>query len=294
MSWRTVILAKEAKLSLRMEHLIVSGETVNRIPLDEIGFILIENPNIQLTGHLINALSEHHIVTIICDAKMKPASVVNSVYGHHRQSRLIATQATWEEERKGFLWQEITKQKIENQRRLLVHLRKEGSEELSNFRDQVEVFDTTNREGHAAKVYFNRMFGQDFSRGLDEPRNWALNYGYVVLHSLIARQIVSKGYLTELGIFHANEFNQMNLASDFVEVFRPLVDYIVHEQIKDAFGKDEKRTVLKMLEYKVQIRNSKQYLQAAVQLYLDSCLQYLNDGQKAKLLFPILEFSKMR
>jgi CRISPR-associated protein Cas1 len=162
------------------------------------------------------------------------------------------------------------------------------------FRDQVEVFDTTNREGHAAKVYFNRLFGQDFSRSLDEPRNWALNYGYVVLHSLIARQIVSRGYLTEIGIFHANEFNQMNLASDFVEIFRPLVDHIVHEQITDTFGKEEKRRVLKMLEYKIQIRNSKQYLQTGSQLYLDSCLQYLNDGEKEKLLFPVFDFPKMR
>lgn len=294
MSWRTVILSKEAKLSLRMEHLIISGETVNRIPLEEIGFMLIENPNIQLTGHLINALSEHRIVTLICDAKMKPATVVNSVYGHHRQSRHIAMQASWLEERKGYLWQEITKQKIENQRRLLLHLKKEGTEELGMFRDQVEAFDATNREGHAAKVYFNRLFGPDFSRGLDEPRNWALNYGYVVLHSLIARQIVSRGYLTEIGIFHANEFNQMNLASDFVEVFRPLVDYIVHEQITDTFGKEEKRMVLKMLEYKIQIRNSKQYLQTGAQFYLDSCLQYMNDGEKMKLLFPVLEFPKMR
>ncbi|ANU10859.1 CRISPR-associated protein Cas1 [Planococcus antarcticus DSM 14505] len=294
MSWRTVILAKEAKLTLRMGHLIVSGETVNRVPLEEISFLLIENPNIQLTGHLINALSHHHIVTLICDANMKPSSVVNSVYGHHRQSRIIAQQATWTEERKGMLWQEITKQKIENQRQLLIHLKKEGIDELSMFRDQVEVFDTTNREGHAAKVYFNRLYGQDFTRSIDEPRNWALNYGYVVIHSLIARQIVSRGYLTELGIFHANEFNQMNLASDFVEVFRPLVDYIVHEHITDTFGKDEKRKVLKMLEYKVQIRNSKQFLQAAVQVYLDSCLQYLNDGHKEKLLFPILDFPKAR
>lgn len=294
MSWRTVILSKEAKLSLRLEHLIISGETVNRIPLDEIGFLLIENPNIQLTGHLINALSEQRIVTLICDSKMKPATVMNSVYGHHRQSRHILKQMAWPAERKGLLWQEITKQKIENQRRLLLHLNKEGSEELALFREQVEVFDTSNREGHAAKVYFNRLFGQGFMRDLDEPRNWALNYGYVVLHSLVARQIVSRGYLTEVGIFHANEFNQMNLASDFVEVFRPLVDHIVHEQITDTFGKEEKRKVLKMLEYKILIRNSKQYLQTGSQVYVDSCLQYLNEGQTSKLLFPVLEFPKMR
>lgn len=294
MSWRTVILSKEAKLSLRMGHLIISGETVNRILLEEIGFLLIENPNIQLTGHLINALSEHRIVTLICDTKMKPATVVNSVYGHHRQSRHIVEQASWSENRKGQLWQEITKQKIGNQCSLLLHLKKEGVAELEMFRNQVEEFDTSNREGHAAKVYFNRLFGSGFSRGEDEPKNWALNYGYVVLHSLIARHIVSRGHLTEIGIFHANEFNQMNLASDLVEIFRPLVDYIVHEQITDTFGKEEKRKVLKMLEYKIRIRNSNQYLQTGCQLYVDSCLQYLTDGQKSKLMFPELDFPKMR
>lgn len=294
MGWRTVILSKEAKLSLRMEHLIISGESVHRILLEEISIVLIENPNIILTGHIINALSAYKIVTIVCDTRMKPATVLHSVYGHHRQSKNIWKQVEWQDDHKGNLWRVITQQKILNQEKLLAFLKKDGVEELQKFRNEVELYDSSNREGHAAKVYFNRLFESDFTRSLDEPRNWALNYGYTVLHSLIARHIISRGYLTEVGIFHSNEFNQMNLASDLIEVFRPIVDFIVHEKIQDSFGKEEKRIVLKMLEYKITIKNAQQYLQTCVQIYIDNCIQYLNEGDASKLTFPVIDYQKMR
>lgn len=290
MSWRTVILSKESRLSLRMKHLMISSDTVVKIPLNEIAVLMIENPNIVLTGHIINALSNYKITTIICDSKMNPSSVIHSVYGHHRQSKHIRKQFEWWTERKGVLWQEITKQKILNQSKLLAMLNKDGAEELKSFSEQVDVHDATNREGHAAKVYFNRLFGTGFYRDDEEPRNWALNYGYMVLHALIARQIVSKGYLTEIGIHHINEFNQFNLASDLIEVFRPLVDFIVYENISDTFDKEDKRKILKLLEYKIQIRNSQQFLQQCIQIYLESCIQYLNEGDLSKVYFPYLQY----
>lgn len=276
-----------------MEHLMISSETVVKIPLNEIAVLMIENPNIVLTGHIINALSSYKIATIICDSKMNPSSIIHSVYGHHRQSKHIRQQVEWTTDRKGILWQEITKQKIFNQSRLLTLLNKEGAEELKAFIDQVEVHDTTNREGHAAKVYFNRLFGHGFHRACEEPRNWALNYGYMVLHALIARQIVSKGYLTELGIHHINEFNQLNLASDLIEVFRPLVDYVVYENINGTFNKEDKRKLLGLLEYKISIRKSQQYLQQCIQIYLDGCIHYLNGGDMDKVNFPFIQYESL-
>ena len=78
---------------------------------------------------------------------------------------------------------------------------------LSGYTEQIELADTTNREGHAAKVYFNALFGMEFTRSADIAINAALNYGYSMILSAFNREISANGYLTQLGIFHNNMFN---------------------------------------------------------------------------------------
>lgn len=56
MSWRTVIIASQAKLDCKMGFLVVRGEETKRIVIDEIATLLIENPAVFLTGCLIEAL----------------------------------------------------------------------------------------------------------------------------------------------------------------------------------------------------------------------------------------------
>lgn len=294
MTWRTVILTKESKVSLRMNHLMVTAEDIVKIPIVEIGIVIIENPNIVLTGHILNALSENKITTIICDQKHIPAAFIHTIYGHHRQSKNLQQQFNWQDERKGMLWKEIIRQKIFNQGRLLFYLEKEGFEELKEFINCVELHDLTNREGHAAKVYFNRLFGKDFIRGNEDAINWGLNYGYSLLHALITRQIVSKGYLSEIGIHHINEYNQFNFSSDLIEVFRPIVDFIVFRHIDNYFGKEEKRKITEMLNQKIFMRNGEHFLSQAIQIYIDNCIHYLNTGDEEKLLFPDIRFENIR
>lgn len=287
MTWRTIILSSDAKLSLRMNHLVVASEEVVRVPLDEIGTVIIENPNIVLTGHLINALSEHRITTILCDTYHNPKSHVNLIYGHHRQSKIIKEQFEWADDVKAHLWKKIVKQKIYNQQQVLRGYYKER--EFIQFDDYisgVQLGDATNREGHAAKVYFNQLFGRGFSRSFEEPINWALNYGYSLILSLFNRTIVSKGLLTEVGVHHTNQFNQFNLASDFMEVYRPLVDYIVRKHVDDYFGPKEKRVLIEMFNEKVLIRKSNQYLPNSVSLYVDGLTKYLKTGDENNIQFP--------
>lgn len=293
MTWRTVILTRESKVSLRLNHLIVTSEEVSKIPLSEIGVVIIENPNIMLSGHILNALSENKIMTLLCDQQHNPAAFLLPVYGHHRQSKILKSQFGWLDEQKGALWQKIIKEKIMNQARLLDYFNKNGYDELSFFSKQVENHDSTNREGHAAKVYFNRLFGNQFYRGYEDVQNWGLNYGYSILHSLFARHIVSKGHLTEIGIHHTNEFNQYNLASDLMEVFRPIVDFIVATNISECFGKEERRSITNMLQYKIFIRNGEQFLSQCIQIYLEGCLHYLNTGEENRLFFPAIEFDRI-
>lgn len=292
MSWRTVILSNESKVSLRMNHLIVAGETIATIPLDELGVLLIENPNITLTGHVVNTLADKKVTTIICDKKHYPSTVMHSVFGHHRQSKKIKEQFAWPEERKNILWRELIKNKIINQQRLLDYFDLAGADAMSELINDVQLGDRTNREGVAAKQYFIALFGIEFTRSSEDVQNWALNYGYSIIHSLFSRQLIGKGLLTELGIHHSNEYNSHNLASDFMEVFRPLVDFIVYQYIRGQhFGKDERRKVIKLMEYKVWIRDGNYYLNQCVQIYLDQMVAFMNTGDEKYLKFPQVDYA---
>lgn len=286
MTWRTVVLTKDSKLSLRLDHLVITSDEVVTIPLSEIGQVVIENPNIVMTGHILNALSKYKITTILCD-KYLPCTHFNLVYGHFRQVKIIKDQISWQDIRKDVLWQEIIKHKIKNQKSILVHFYPgETFHNFDNYISQVELADETNREGHAAKVYFNQLFGMDFIRGMDTPINWALNYGYSLLLSLFTRIITTKGLLTEIGIHHRNQYNHYNLASDFMEVYRPLVDLIVKEQVEDEFTQEKKRELLDVFNKKVLIRQQKQYLTNSIEVYVDSLIKYMDKGEKAHLKFP--------
>src|SRR5690625_14808 len=293
MTWRTVILTKDSKISLRLDHLIVEDEKVTTVPLTEIGQLIIENPNIIMTGHILNALSKYKITTIICDERHLSYAQVNLIYGHIRQTNVIKKQFNWEDEQKELLWKYIIKQKIYNQKKLLQSWYGGNYEILSNYISQVEIGDETNREGHAAKVYFNELYGKDFIRGRDDPINWALNYGYSLIHSLLTRVIITKGLLTEIGIHHHNQFNQYNLASDFIEVYRPLIDYIVKKNINNSFERKHRRKLINVFNKKVLIRNSRQYLANSVEIYVDGLIRFLNEGEKGALYFPTMIYKEM-
>jgi CRISPR-associated endonuclease Cas1 subtype II len=139
--------------------------------------------------------------------------------------------------------------------------------------------DFTNREGHSAKVYFNAIFGLDFCRRSEDLINSALNYGYAIVLSAFNREIVSSGYLTQLGIFHKNEYNMFNLSSDLMEPFRILVDRVVINMKLEKIGPEEKLSLVNILNYKVLINNKKQYLTNAISVYCKSVFDALNKNK---------------
>lgn len=287
LSWRTVILTKDSKISLRLNHLVIHSDETITIPLSEIGQLIIENPNIVMTGHILNALSDHKITTIICDNKHLPFTQINLIYGHHMRAKMIKSQLEWENERKDLLWQEIIKTKILNQKLVLEYFFPEKSfTKFDEYAEQVQLNDYTNREGYVAKVYFTHLFGKDFIRGNESPINWALNYGYSLLLALFTRVIITKGLLTEIGIHHRNQFNHYNLASDFMEVYRPLIDFIVKEVRVEQFDRTVKRSLVNVFNKKILIKGKKQYLSNSAEIYVDSLIDFMNTGDLAKLNFP--------
>lgn len=288
MTWRTVVLAKNSKISLRLNHLVVTNDSVTTIPLSEIGQVVIDNPNILMTGHILNALSQYKITTIICNEKHIPFSHINLIYGHFRQVKVMKEQLNWQPIHKANLWQHIVQHKIKNQQAILNDIYQKDFNKFDKYIEDVELNDDTNREGHAAKVYFNELFGKGFIRGSDTPINWALNYGYSLLMSVFTKVIVTRGLLSELGIHHHSQYNHFNLTSDFMEVYRPIVDMIVKKTIHDEFGPMEKQSLLDIFNYKVMIRKKKQYLTNSIEIYIDSLIEYLNNGKVDKLSFPTI------
>lgn len=139
--------------------------------------------------------------------------------------------------------------------------------------------DATNREGHAAKVYFSALWGMTFSRREESVENGSMNYGYAIILSACNREIVSSGYSTQLGIFHDNTFNPFNLGCDLMEPFRPLVDYKVLSMKPKQMGKEEKAQLVNVLNEKVRIANRKTTVSQAIGIYCRSVLTALEEGK---------------
>ena len=154
---------------------------------------------------------------------------------------------------------------------------------------EIEPGDKTNREGHAAKVYFNALFGMDFSRTQENNVNAALNYGYSILLSVFAREIVANGYSTQLGLFHSNMFNHYNLASDLMEPFRPFVDHTVRHMDLNGFDHEEKMRLVRILNRKVIVAEQEQYMLNAIKIYAKSIFEALNENDISQAKFPYYE-----
>ncbi len=286
MSWRTVVISSRCKLDLKMGYMVVRGEDVKRIFLDEIAILVIENPAVSLTGCLLEALVSQKIRVIFCDAKRSPMAELAPYYGAHDSPRKIRAQMSWGAELKRMVWAEIVSEKIRRQAEFLEELKRaRESAMLREYIAQIQPGDATNREGHAAKVYFNGIFGMDFTRSEDTAVNAALNYGYSVILSAFNREITACGYITQLGIFHDNMFNHFNLSSDLMEPFRILIDRVVVKMPLEKFETVHKRVLWDVLNKYVLIEGKRQTVLNAIKIYTKSVFDALNDGDLANIRF---------
>ena len=289
MSWRIVVISKRAKLDLQLGQMVVRGEEVTKIVLSEISTILIESTAVSLTTSLIAELAKRKIKVIFCDEKRNPSCELVNYYGSHDTSNKIRKQIAWKQNTKEAVWTEIVTEKIRKQKELLKLLGKEESGLLGSYLREIAWNDRTNREGHAAKVYFNALFGLDFTRTEDNVINAALNYGYSIILSAFTREVVMNGYITELGIFHDNMFNQFNLASDLMEPFRVLVDRQVLTMPLEEFEHEEKMQFVNIWNQEVQIDGKVQYVNNAIKIYCKSIFDALNEDDSALIRFYRIE-----
>ena len=285
MSWRIIVISKRAQLDLQLGYMVVRSEEVTKVVLSEISTILIESTAVSLTTSLLAELTRRKIKVIFCDEKKNPSSELISYYGNHDTSNKIRKQIAWRKNTKEAVWTEIVTEKIRKQKELLEIMGKEEAELLSSYLKEIVWNDTTNREGHAAKVYFNALFGLDFTRTEDNNINAALNYGYSIILSTFTREIAVNGYITQLGLFHDNMFNQFNLSSDLMEPFRPLVDQLVVELKPEKFETEEKRKMLELLNKEVEICGKMEVVTNAIKIYCRSVFDALNDRDISLIRF---------
>ena len=288
MGWRTVIVNTHSKLSYKNNHLIFKDATrTEMIHLSEVDILLLETTDIVLSTMLIKRLVDENILVIFCDDKRLPTAHLMPYYARHDSSLQISRQIDWEEAVKAEVWTHIISQKILNQS---IYLSScgfiEKSQSVMNLYHGLELFDPSNREGHSARIYFNTLFGNDFNRDLDNDINASLDYGYTLLLSMFAREVVLSGCMTQFGLKHANQFNQFNLASDIMEPFRPVIDQIVYENRNYSFVKI-KRELFTIFSDTFQYNNKEMYLTNIVSDYTKKVIKALNNNGKGVPEFRI-------
>ena len=286
MGFRTIAITKRAKLNLTMGFLEVRGEETTKIFLDDIDILMIDNQAVSMTAALMIKLMQKKIKVIFCDEKRNPLAELVPYYGSVDSSRKVRMQLLWTEETKESVWTIIVKEKIKKQAEFLEELGKEREATLLyNYIKELVDCDATNREGMAAKVYFNAIFGMDFNREENSPINSALDYGYSLVLSTVNKEISYNGYLTQLGLFHNNVFNPFNLTSDLMEPFRILVDRIVYHNGFTKFDTEEKREMLRLFETEVKIDGKRQTFSNAMRIYVRSVVKALSDNNTDEILF---------
>ncbi|WP_099222171.1 type II CRISPR-associated endonuclease Cas1 [Listeria costaricensis] len=294
MSWRIVYIESADQMKLYLDNLkVIREEQEILIPLSDIHTIMIDNPKTLITARLINKLAEYHILIVFCDEKHLPNVYGIAPHAHYQNFRVLAQQVKWNDEIKGRMWQKIIQTKILNQASILEYMHKDDFEvrRLKNIAGDVRFADETNREGYAARMYFNALFGDEFIRERDsyDGTNSGLNYGYIVLRSCIARSVVAHGLQPSFGVGHHNQNNAFNLVDDLIEPFRPMIDLWVSLILSpDEFlTKDKKQNLVHFITTKtVVIGNQKQTVLNAIDIIVQTFIKAMNNNEPELLVCP--------
>lgn len=288
MSWRTILITRQSKLSYKNGYLVVRNEEAKMIHLSEINTLLIDSTDITFSVFLFSELMKNKIKIVLCDEQHNPQGEVVPYYGKFNGTKAVQNQVRWIKEDTDLIWTDIIYQKILNQSIMLKKLQLDNSDKLVEYLKELKIADSTNREGHAAKVYFNTLFGKGFSRDKEIDINAALNYGYSIILSNFNKEIVSLGYLTQIGMKHINEFNYFNLSCDIMEPFRVLVDEVVYRNLGNQFDNSYKVILINLLNEKLRIDGKEHFLTNAIQIYVRSVFNAIE--QKDVSLIKYFEF----
>ncbi|WP_372756499.1 type II CRISPR-associated endonuclease Cas1 [Mariniflexile sp.] len=289
---KSILIENKSKVTAKNLQLqIATNEREASIPIEDIGFVIIDNPEVYISITAFNLLVENNAALIICNNSHLPNGMFLNLNSHHIQQELFKYQLDASAPLKKQLWQQTVTEKIKNQGILLEKITK-NKNQFEFLASKVLSGDTSNMEGVAANFYWKSFFEFDFKRERfgNYPNNF-LNYGYAILRAATARALSGSGLLNTLGIHHKNKYNAFALADDIMEPFRPIVDEAVLEIIQHYDEQDLnteiKSILLEILTRTVYFKNEKSPLMVALQKTASS-LQQCYCGTRKKIKYPKL------
>ncbi len=281
-------------LSLKDKQMVITfkdnKDTVTR-PIEDVGFVIIENPMVSITVPLLNELADNNVAVIFCDKKMMPKTMLMTLDGNTTQQESYKYQLNASLPMKKNVWKQLVECKIKNQSLLLNKVGKDGGV-LKPYYLNVKSGDSDNREGAAAREYWRLLFDDGFKREREGlPPNGMLNYGYTILRAAVTRALIGSGLYPAFGVFHRNRYNAFPLADDVMEPYRPFVDEIVYHLYYDGavneLDSQTKRKLLRVLFSDVKMGNVTRPLENALSLTTASLLK-MYKGESDKLSLPML------
>ena len=293
---RTLVFATSGKLRLHLRQLVWEGEDgrSSQVPIEDIGFVILESPLITISTALLRELAISNAAVVICDASHMPGSYLLPVAGHTMCQKVMGMQMELSNLKKDILWAQTIKRKIYNQGCLAKGYNLSLGKDLINWSKEVKRGDPNNLEAQAARAYFS-IFTidemQPFHRSPTGPMpNSALNYGYAILRAAVARALVSAGLNCMIGIHHHNQYDPYCLADDIMEPYRPYVDELVVNIRKefddtDFLDKEIKKRLLSIPTIEVRINNHRRPLMVAVTETTASLYKCFS-GELRKIAYP--------
>lgn len=291
---QTLMFTSPVSLSLKDQQIVITfkdnKDTVTR-PIEDIGFVVIENPQVSISVPLLNELADNNVSVIFCDKKQMPRTMLMTLEGNTTQQESYKYQMEASAPMKKNVWKQLVECKIRNQALLLNTLGKNG-DTLKPYYMNVKSGDTDNREGAAAREYWSRIFYDGFKREREgEPPNNLLNYGYTILRAAVARALIGSGLYPAFGVFHRNRYNAFPLADDVMEPYRPFVDEIVYHLYYDGavseLDSQSKGKLLRVLFSDVRMGKVTRPLENALSLTTASLLR-MYKGEADKLSLPMI------
>jgi len=277
---------------------------LNTIPIEDIGIMILDHQQITISHGLIAKLMDNNVALVTCNATHHPTGLMLNLDGNTLYSARTKSQLEASEPLKKQLWQQTIKAKISNQ---AAHLKLRGIEtgNMKRWEEDVKSGDSENHEARAAAYYWKSIFtplsaGEGlgvrslniFTREREGtyPNN-LLNYGYAILRAVLARSLVGTGLMPVVGIHHRNQYNAYCLADDIMEPYRPLVDKVVYDLIKEFPDQIELNTALKQKFLQIpamdiEIDGVKSPLMVGAQRTSHSLFKCY-EGESRKIIFPI-------
>lgn len=291
---QTLMFTSPVYLSLKDRQLVITfkdnKDTVTR-PIEDIGFVVIEHPEVSVSIPVLNELADNNVSVIFCDRKKMPKTMLMTLDGNTTQQESYKYQLEASAPTKKNVWKQLVESKIKNQAFLLNKVGKNG-DVLKQYYTNVKSGDTDNREGAAAREYWSRIFDEGFKREREgQSPNNLLNYGYTILRAAVTRALIGSGLYPAFGVFHRNRYNAFPLADDVMEPYRPFVDEIVfnlyYEDAVCELSSQAKGKLLRVLFSDVRMGKVIRPLENALSLTTASLLR-MYKGETEKLSLPVI------